>query len=529
MTRIFVQRGSGNSSTSQNRPSSSSVPPTSASQAASTAKEEQEKEQIQDPGGLDDLIQHCVGIDEKASSSNEIPTESSQGSRNDVTNTDVVENKKPCIEESVEPAVRVRGPGGLHSSEKLERDDSVTVGVGPPQMLISGSNPPPPPVPPPKPSSPNTGSRRLGLGFSNAVTIGSRRQTRPVVSTWSSPSGSRPSSPRSYVDGEGYNSADEQGPCFTSTYNDVERERLFEIEIRRVKGFDVKKMVEDGNCLFRAVADQVYGDPEVYDLARQMCIDYMEKERDHFSQFITEGFTSYCKRKRRDKVYGNNLEIQAFSEMYNRPIHIYRYSTEPINIFHGSYGTDTPPIRLSYHHGNHYNSVVDPRRLTIGAGLGFSCLREANADKDQVKAAIKAQQDQQIDNALLAEGRFYSDLELTEKEIERMVMEASRAEYLGEEKLRQLHCSRETSTSGAEPSSSGTRNSSRREKAPVEAGPSSSVQVVVSMGFSYLQVIEAYSIFGDDVDSMLCYLLEMGGGVSSSPDGTNRLKGKAAE
>lgn len=99
------------------------------------------------------------------------------------------------------------------------------------------------------------------------------------------------------------------------------------------------------------------------------------------------------------------MEIQALSEMYNRPIHIYSYSTgsglfyrnaffflvsnqlqficfltkiihvEPINIFHGSYSTDTPPIRLSYHHGNHYNSLVDPRRLAIGAGLGFSCLR----------------------------------------------------------------------------------------------------------------------------------------------------------
>ena len=51
------------------------------------------------------------------------------------------------------------------------------------------------------------------------------------------------------------------------------------------------------------------------------------------------------------------------------------FDAEPINIFHGSYNTDTPPIRLSYHHGNHYNSLVDPRRLTIGAGLGFSCLR----------------------------------------------------------------------------------------------------------------------------------------------------------
>lgn len=27
------------------------------------------------------------------------------------------------------------------------------------------------------------------------------------------------------------------------------------------------------------------------------------------------------------QVYGNNAEIQALSEMYNRPIHIYSYST----------------------------------------------------------------------------------------------------------------------------------------------------------------------------------------------------------
>lgn len=57
--------------------------------------------------------------------------------------------------------------------------------------------------------------------------------------------------------------------------------------------------------------------------------------------------------------------------------------------------------------------------------------------------------------ALLAEGRFYSDLELTEKEIERMVMEASRAEYVANDKFRQQLGCRESSTSNAEPSSSG--------------------------------------------------------------------------
>jgi hypothetical protein len=57
--------------------------------------------------------------------------------------------------------------------------------------------------------------------------------------------------------------------------------------------------------------------------------------------------------------------------------------------------------------------------------------------------------------ALLAEGRFYSDLELTEKEIERAVMEASRAEYLAGGTFKKQLRNRESSTSTAEPSSSG--------------------------------------------------------------------------
>ncbi|XP_008784051.2 OVARIAN TUMOR DOMAIN-containing deubiquitinating enzyme 6-like isoform X2 [Phoenix dactylifera] len=541
MTRIFVQRGSAGSSSNANRPSSTSLPQPSAAQAASTSKEEeQDKEVLQEPGVVGEIIEHCGSSEDKDTKNDELLPESSQGIRIESGPNQRVDDKEESLkDDALDSAVLEEELGELHPSEHSDHDESVRSGVGSSQIVTGGSYPPPPPVPPPKPPAANMSSRRMGLGCLNSVRIGPSRRTSgwPVVSTRPSPSGSRPSSPRSYGEGEGYNSADEQSPCYVSSHDDA-REQRFELEIRRTKGFEVKKMLEDGNCLFRAVADQVYGDPEAYDMARQMCIDYMEKERGHFSQFITEGFTSYCKRKRRDKVYGNNVEIQAFAEMYNRPIHIYSYSTEPINIFQGSYNTDVPPIRLSYHHGNHYNSLVDPCRLTVGAGLGFSSLRGINIDKDQVKAAIKAQQDQQIDNALLAEGRFYSDLELTEMEIERTVMEASRAEYLAEERMKQQLAYRESSTSGAEPSSSGATTGTESSRATLEGGsekalssdtvPTSSMQVALSMGFSYVQVIEAYSMLGDDVDSMICYLLEMGG-TGASPGGSNRHKGKAAE
>ncbi|KAK6936244.1 OTU domain [Dillenia turbinata] len=534
MTRILVQRGSSSSNSSNSSrsqlPSSSSVsvPPqvatTTPAQVVSSADRDEELgEDVQEQVIVDEFDFSGTGENKVAKSDDLMGVYDKN--ENPIEAFDV--EKLSCNDNVVGHNDLVKGSGSLRISGRIGVESETSISNCLP-IVTGSSSPPPPPVPPPKPLGSNSNSKKFPSGSSNAGRVGpSRRAVAwPVVSTRSSPSGSRPSSPRSHGESEGYNSADEQNPCYSSSYDDSERERQFEIDIRRAKGLEVKRMLEDGNCLFRAVADQVYGDSESYDLTRQMCIDYMEQERDHFSQFITEGFTSYCKRKRRDKVYGNNVEIQALSEMYNRPIHIYSYSTEPINIFHGNYNTDTPPIRLSYHHGNHYNSLVDPRRLTIGAGLGFSCLRGTNVDKDQVKAAIKAQQDQQINNALLAEGQFYSDLELTEKEIERMVMEESRAEYLARDKFKQ-HSHRESSTSGAEPSSSGARPSGsetnlegRREHCFSDSVHSSSMQILLSMGFSYLEAIEA-SRFGDDVETMVCYLLDTGN--------SSRRKGKATE
>jgi len=69
----------------------------------------------------------------------------------------------------------------------------------------------------------------------------------------------------------------------------------------------------------------------------------------------------------------------------------------------------------------------------------------------------------------------------------------------------------------------GSSGSDRKAEDGKEHGSdlSSGMQILLSMGFTYIQAIEAYSIFGDDVDSMVCYLLETG---SSS-----RRKGKATE
>lgn len=131
----------------------------------------------------------------------------------------------------------------------------------------------------------------------------------------------------------------------------------------RKKGFIVKKMDEDGACLFRAVADQVYGDQEMHGVVRKHCMDYIvsydttcymftiaagnsnfviillrldmterrlfqASNKEFFRNFVAaEDFSNYVNRKRLEYVHGNHIEMHAMSEMYNRSIQLYCYST----------------------------------------------------------------------------------------------------------------------------------------------------------------------------------------------------------
>ena len=59
--------------------------------------------------------------------------------------------------------------------------------------------------------------------------------------------------------------------------------------------------------------------------------------------------------------WGDDLEIQAMSEIYKCPVEIFAYSDKPMKTFHESVGSSTP-MRLSYHGRSHYNSVVEKDR-----------------------------------------------------------------------------------------------------------------------------------------------------------------------
>eukprot|EP01104_Vermistella_antarctica_P010199 TRINITY_DN269_c0_g2_i1.p1 TRINITY_DN269_c0_g2~~TRINITY_DN269_c0_g2_i1.p1 ORF type:complete len:420 (+),score=96.91 TRINITY_DN269_c0_g2_i1:238-1497(+) len=198
--------------------------------------------------------------------------------------------------------------------------------------------------------------------------------------------------------------------------------------LKEKHGFVIHEMEGDGNCFFRAIAHQVYGDAEMYDMMRQKVMDYLDKERSYFSQFITEDIQEFIARKRKDRVFANNVEMQAVAEMFNRPIEVYERDKE-VNIFNDVYSSDIPPLRLSYHQGNHYNSVIDPNNPAVGVGLGWAEFEPGLADKLQMKRAFQESEMESLDWGVMEKQTHHSDREETERQLEQAVLEASRKEY----------------------------------------------------------------------------------------------------
>ncbi|KAL3312309.1 OTU domain-containing protein 5 [Cichlidogyrus casuarinus] len=176
-------------------------------------------------------------------------------------------------------------------------------------------------------------------------------------------------------------------------------------------------------------AHQIFGDEEKHDLIRKQVCDYMLKNREHFSPYVTEDFDHYIARKQHPNCHGNHVEIQAIAELYSRPVEIYRDNIEPVNVFHAEY-RNSFPIRLSYHGHVHYNSIIDPYNPTFGQGLGMPNYQPGLPEPQLVQKAIVESEDALIEDAMLRDKLLETDQLEIEHRIEDQVMRESYYEYL---------------------------------------------------------------------------------------------------
>jgi len=298
--------------------------------------------------------------------------------------------------------------------------------------------------------------------------------------------------------------------------------------------FFIKQMGRDGNCMFRAVSDQVYGNEEYHNIIREKCMDYLLIERDFFSQFVEGGnkeFDNYIKMKRKSGVWGDDVELQAISEIYNRPIEIYSGSNKPLKTFHENIKefnlkdekeenkrVKISPIRVSYHGKEHYNSVVptkfdfdiwrnykdnminkppgeyEDEVLKLKQERKLNKINEKKEIEESRKLFVKVK-DKYLDDMLL-------DLLLNEDgKNDKSIMEQSKLEY----KKEQDDILQKVINESIKDTNKNDNNKKGLNEMDYFSNPV--IQSALECGFSLEDAVMAWTIYGDNQDLVMQYLL----------------------
>lgn len=104
-----------------------------------------------------------------------------------------------------------------------------------------------------------------------------------------------------------------------------ENVQLLQIKLAQFRLY-AKDIEGDGNCLFRSLADQYYGDPSHYAAVRSHIVDYMRLHENYFSAFLdgSETWANYVRRMALNGTFGDNLEIVAFARQFNCDVQIFQ-------------------------------------------------------------------------------------------------------------------------------------------------------------------------------------------------------------
>jgi OTU domain-containing protein 3 len=145
-------------------------------------------------------------------------------------------------------------------------------------------------------------------------------------------------------------------------------------------GLELRDITGDGNCLFRALSDQIDGNETNHLLYRKQVCEYMRKNRGDFEPFVVglvdeiehrkrggdsgnidkklEPFEKYVSYLEQATTYGGNDALVAFSKLHEVDIYLHQID-QPIWRVNGAFlnAKNIKQLHLSYHNGEHYSSV----------------------------------------------------------------------------------------------------------------------------------------------------------------------------
>ncbi|KAM3824286.1 OTU domain-containing protein 3 isoform 2-T2 [Vipera latastei] len=126
----------------------------------------------------------------------------------------------------------------------------------------------------------------------------------------------------------------------------------------RALGLRLREVPGDGNCLFRALGDQLEGHSRNHLKHRQETVAYMIQQRADFEPFVEDDvpFEKHLANLAQPGTFAGNDAIVAFARNNKVSIVIHQQNA-PLWQIHGTDQSSARELHIAYRYGEHYDSV----------------------------------------------------------------------------------------------------------------------------------------------------------------------------
>ena len=171
----------------------------------------------------------------------------------------------------------------------------------------------------------------------------------------------------------------------------------FAVAIKGV-GLTLNEVGRDGNCFFRSLSDQLENDEHNHQEYREKVVDFVAKNQSDFEPFFSFGegddeedanFGEYVERMRRDGEWAGQPELLAAARALNVHIMVHQFKMPAYRIDAPKAGAQI--IHVSYHDGDHYNSVRDPTAGKPGRQGGSASATGTSQDETDAADGLEEQ------------------------------------------------------------------------------------------------------------------------------------------
>ncbi|XP_035501644.1 OTU domain-containing protein 3 isoform X1 [Scophthalmus maximus] len=123
-------------------------------------------------------------------------------------------------------------------------------------------------------------------------------------------------------------------------------------------GLKLREVPGDGNCLFRALGDQLEGHSRGHLRLRQETVQYMTSHRQDFEPFVEDDvpFTQHLSSLSQPGTFAGNDAIVAFARSQQVKVVIHQLNT-PLWEINGAEKQVCRELHIAYRYGDHYDSV----------------------------------------------------------------------------------------------------------------------------------------------------------------------------